>query len=151
MVELSISGNSKGLVAGSAINLFMPREGTLPQALAAQLQAEGDLELPFQILSVFVDALAHDAPLSKPGVGIKVKRTKQLLRFHTGQTMQAFEFVLTQETFYSLNAQRKAEEIARAFEKMASMIQAAYVSDEGARLGGIIIDTARSWFAQTRG
>lgn len=68
MIALSVSGRAEGLAASSNIKLFSIKEGSITKSIDDELMLHPHLELPFEVLSVFIEAKPH-GPASRTGTG----------------------------------------------------------------------------------
>ena len=142
MITLSVSGHAEGLAASSNIKFFSIKEGSITKSIDDELMLHPHLELPFEVLSIFVEAKPH-GPASRTGSGstISVSAISGILKFHTGQAQKAYVLKLEGERFYSLDQGEKQKAIADAFDKVSSKIKKDFPGADGNVLSGII-DTA---------
>lgn len=143
MITLSISGHAEGLAASSNIKLFSIKEGSITKLIDDELLARQDLQLPFEVLSIFVEAKPH-GPDSRTGSGstISVSAIQGILKFHTGQPQKAYVLKLQGERFYSLGEGEKKRAIADAFDKVSSRIKKDFPETGGLQLSEIIASAA---------
>ena len=138
-----MSGRAEGLAACSAMEFFSLTEGTITDNLSRKVGDSIGISLPFEILTIYVEALPHDLKLSMPAAhDIKVRSVRKLGRFRTGQTMKVFEFTLTYDNFYSLSSPERRDRAAAAFLKMAELTRKEFRNDDGERLASLIIECA---------
>lgn len=151
MIELSISGTSDGFVASSNIDMFAAcDQGTITNLLMSRLRNSQEIELPFDVLSIFVLAKSHDAP-NKPNRkanNIGIRSHKALMGFKTGQLMKAFDLLLDNDNFYTLATPEKHKAIALAFEGLASRIAKEFAGESGAALAAQIRCAAKDYLSQ---
>ena len=147
MITVSVSGRSDGLVASSNINMFLLTEGTIGRLLSERLSRLPEIELPFEVLTFFVEAKSHTAPQrpNQEGKGIRVRSQKELMRFKTGQLQKVFELVIDNGNFYQLTRERKQGAIANAFETIAAKIAKEFPSQSGIMLSNEITLAARDY------
>lgn len=151
MISLSISGRSEGMVAASNIDLFLTRDESLTELLSERLD-HAAISLPFEVLSVFVDAKPHDAP-AKPAhasKAIRVRSNRKLMRYKTGQAMKSFDLILDNDNFYSLPKPGKHEAIAAAFKGIAVNVLKEFKGQSGAALAHEIVSAAQDYLARQR-
>jgi len=148
MIELAISGRSEGLAASSAITFFWVSDGSITQILSDKLSNHPEIELPFQILGIYVEAISHDAVAPHAQGGIGVKEVKRLSRFHTGQMQKLFELTISKENFYSLPRAMKESSAVEAFKQIAETIKKKYEDSNGESLAALINEAADEYLAR---
>lgn len=143
MITLSISGHAEGLAASSSIKLFSIKEGSITKLIDEELQLQPLLKLPFEVLSIFVEAKPHGAA-SRIGNGpeISVSTIPGILKFHAGQPQKAYVLKLEGERFYPLSEGKKSEAIANSFDKVSLKIKKDFPGDGGGQLSAVIASAA---------
>lgn len=141
MIEVSVSGHAEGLVASSAIDFFLMVDGSITRILSDKLKNNPGVNLPFQVLGIYVDAVPHDAK-SDGLAEIEVRDVRRLVKFRTGQIQKVFELVISSENFYGLSVSERRKKAAGAFRKVSAMVSERYPDADGRRLSDLIAQSA---------
>lgn len=147
MIRLSVAGRSEGLAASSAIGRFSIAGESITRRLADKLDSAADLCLPFEVLTIHVEALAHGQASNAMGPQILVKDVARLGRFHTGQANKTYELTLGESNFYSLGEPERRERIADAFARIAQLVRGRYAGEDAERLARMIGEAADEYRA----
>lgn len=147
MIELSVSGRSEGLVASSAVKFFWVSDRSITKILSDKLRDCPEIEMPFQILGIYVEAISHNVITTHQQSEIGVKEVRRLSKFHTGQVQKIFELTLSEANFYSLHEGMRRRNVAEAFKRVAAAIKVGYADDNGERLATLISSAANEYLS----
>jgi hypothetical protein len=143
MIEVSISGRSVGLAASSNINIFSVQDDNIAGILARKLGARPEIELPFGIIGIYVEALDHKIENVSEEV-IELKSIKKLMKHNSGKAQKMFELTIA-SSFYVLSVEQKMIAIARAFASISKYISVEFPTQGGLALAQVITESVTEY------
>jgi len=148
-MDVNVSGRSVGLAASSNINIFSVQDNHITGILARKLHSRDDIELPFGIIGIYVEALDHKIERTS-GEVIETRSIKKFMKHHSGKAQKMFELTIG-SSFYVLSSQQKKAAIAQAFSAVSKNIAEEFPNPCGLALAMVIAESAAEYEASTSG